>query len=227
MKTDRDNNGENFESTDEIDEENKGEIEEIETEVGAEIQVIRPHVPIPNYSSYDDKMRLESVDTVSYEDNLRIETVKELEETNIQIQIIRPHVPIDGDKNERNDDIDVENNGENYETDEIDEENKVEEIEIELGAKSQVIRPHVPIPNYSFYDNKTGRESREIADKSTQDNKSIASDNDATKEFMNEFSTGEQYVIKMLEIEGKNPERDSVSTVTERQGDLAECSSAR
>merc|ERR1712115_590888 len=110
------------------------------------------------------------------------ENEKELEETNIQIQKIRPHVPIDGDKNERNDDIDVENNGENYETDEIDEENKVEEIEIELGAKSQVIRPHVPIPNYSFYDNKTGLESDE--------------------EFMNEISTGEQYVIKMLEIEG-------------------------
>ena len=30
LKTDRDNNGENFESTDEIDEENKGEIEEME-----------------------------------------------------------------------------------------------------------------------------------------------------------------------------------------------------
>merc|ERR1711955_195518 len=84
--------------TDDIDEENKGEVEEIENEVGAKMQIIRPHVPIPNYSSYDDKMRLESVDkstyddksniesavTVSHEDNLRIETVKELEEINIK-----------------------------------------------------------------------------------------------------------------------------------------------
>ena len=98
LKIDGDNNGENFESTDEKDEENRVEIEEIENEVGVKIQVNRPHVPIPNYSSYDDKMRLESADkstyddksniesavTVSHEDNLRIETVKELEETNIK-----------------------------------------------------------------------------------------------------------------------------------------------
>ena len=75
--------------TDEIDEENK--VEEIEIELGAKTQVIRPHVPIPNYTSYDDKMRLESADkstyvdksnielavTVSYEDSLRVETAKE------------------------------------------------------------------------------------------------------------------------------------------------------
>ena len=47
-----------------------------------------------------------------------------------------------------------EENGENYETDEIDEENNVEEIEIELGAKTQIIRPHVPIPNYSSQEDK-------------------------------------------------------------------------
>ncbi len=57
-----DNNGENFESTHEEDNENKVEIEEIENEVGVIVQVNRPHVPIPNYSSYDDKMRLESAD---------------------------------------------------------------------------------------------------------------------------------------------------------------------
>ena len=59
-------------------------------------------MPIPNYSSYDNKTGLESVETadkstydnneedfesavtVSHEDNLRIKTVKELEETNIK-----------------------------------------------------------------------------------------------------------------------------------------------
>ena len=96
MPIDGDNN---FKDTNEIDEENKVEIEDIENEVGAEIQIIRPHVPIPNYSSYDNKTGLESVETadkstydnnfesavtVSHEDNLRIKTVKELEETNIK-----------------------------------------------------------------------------------------------------------------------------------------------
>merc|ERR1712115_515467 len=100
------------------------------------------------------------------------ENKKELKETNIQIQKIRPHVPIDGDKNERNDDIDVENNGKNYETDKIDEENNVEEIEIELEAKTQVIRPHVPIPNYSSQEDKTGLESVKTTTNSTQNNNS-------------------------------------------------------
>merc|ERR1712115_168390 len=49
LKTDRDNN----ESTDEIDEKNKGEIEEIEIEVGAEIQIIRPHAPIDGDNNGD------------------------------------------------------------------------------------------------------------------------------------------------------------------------------
>merc|ERR1711867_19810 len=89
--------GENFEITDEEDDENKVEIEEIENEVGVIVQVNRPHVPIPDYSSYDDKTRLEAADnstyddklsiesavTVSHNDNLRIETVEELEEINI------------------------------------------------------------------------------------------------------------------------------------------------
>ena len=35
-------------------------------------------------STYDDKSNIESAVTVSHEDNLRIETVKELEEINIK-----------------------------------------------------------------------------------------------------------------------------------------------
>merc|ERR1712115_405608 len=42
----KDNEEENFETNDDIDEKNKGEIEEIENEVGAKIQIIRPHAPI-------------------------------------------------------------------------------------------------------------------------------------------------------------------------------------
>ena len=82
----------------EISNENKVEIEEIENEVGVIIQVNRPHVSIPDYSSYDNKTRLESADnstyddkssiesavTVPHNDNLRIETVEELEEINIK-----------------------------------------------------------------------------------------------------------------------------------------------
>ena len=55
-------------------------------------------MPIPNYSSYDDTMRLESADkstyvdktglesadNSTYVDNLRVETAKELEEINIK-----------------------------------------------------------------------------------------------------------------------------------------------
>merc|ERR1712115_420254 len=73
----KDNEEENFETTDEIDEEHKGEIEEIENEVGAKIQIIRPHAPIDGDNN-------EGKVTVSHEDNLRIEIVKELEEKNIK-----------------------------------------------------------------------------------------------------------------------------------------------
>merc|ERR1711989_303511 len=74
--------------------------------------------------------------------------------------------------------------------------------------------------DHSSYDDKTGLESVETADKSTYDNNEsveTASDNDEsrsktiraeTNEFMNEFPTRGKYVIKILEIECENPERD-------------------
>ena len=74
LKIDRDNNGENFESTDEIDEEN------IEIEVGAEIQIIRPHAPIDG----DKNERNDDIDEENKGEIEEIETVKELEETNIK-----------------------------------------------------------------------------------------------------------------------------------------------
>merc|ERR1712240_663382 len=68
---------------------------------GAKTQEIRPHVPIPNYNSYDNKMRLESTDknthgentkidsavTISYNDNSKITTIKELEAKQIIIEL--------------------------------------------------------------------------------------------------------------------------------------------
>ena len=84
MKTDRDNNGENFESTDEIDEENKGEIEEIETEVGAEIQIIRPHAPIDGDKNGENFESTDDIDEENKGQIEEIETAKELEETNIK-----------------------------------------------------------------------------------------------------------------------------------------------
>merc|ERR1711867_87528 len=93
--------GENFEYADEIDKEDKGEIEEMENKLGAKTKEIRPHLPIPNYNSYDNKMRLESTDknthgenmkidsavTISYNDNSKITTIKELEAKQIIIEV--------------------------------------------------------------------------------------------------------------------------------------------
>ena len=73
----------------------------MENELGAKIQEIRPHAPIPNYNSYDNKMRLESTDknthgdntkidsavTISYNDNSKITTVKELEAKHNTIEV--------------------------------------------------------------------------------------------------------------------------------------------
>merc|ERR1712115_518303 len=81
--------------------------------------------------------------------------------------------------------------------------------------------PNQPDPSadHSSYDDKTGLESVETADKSTCDNNEsveTASDNDEsrsktiraeTNEFINEFSIREKYVIKILEIECQNPEK--------------------
>merc|ERR1712115_12398 len=82
--------------------------------------------------------------------------------------------------------------------------------------------PNQPDPSadHSSYDDKTGLESVETADKSTCDNNEsveTASDNDEsrsktiraeTNEFINEFSIREKYVIKILEIKCENPERN-------------------
>ena len=88
---DGDNNEENVEITDEEDDENKVEIEEIENEVGVIVQDLSNQLDrSADYSSYDDKMRLDSADnstyddkssiesavTVSHNDNLRIETAE-------------------------------------------------------------------------------------------------------------------------------------------------------
>merc|ERR1712240_86384 len=89
LKTDGDNNGENFESTDEIDEENKGEIEEIENEVGAEIQIIRPHAPIDGDKNGEN---FECTDEIDEENKGEIEEMEN--ELGAKIKEIRPHVPI-------------------------------------------------------------------------------------------------------------------------------------
>merc|ERR1711942_584228 len=72
----------------------------------------------------------------------------------------------------------------------------------------------------SSQEDKTGLESVETADTSTHENNELvetASDNDEsrsrtirveTKEFMNEFTTGEKYTIKTLKFVGENPEKD-------------------
>merc|ERR1711867_238924 len=153
-----------------------------------------PHVPIPNYSSQEDKTGRESVKTanrstqdngsesaVSHEDNLGIKAVKELEE--------KIHKS----------------------------EGKIKRVSKYLKNRKDLPNQPDPTADQSSHEDKTGRESVKTTNKSTQDNgfESEETDDDATKESMNEFSTGEQYVIKMLEIEGENPERDN--EITKRQ----------
>ncbi len=66
----KDDEGEDFESTDEKGDENKIEIEEIEDEVVEIVQDL-PNKPDPSadHSSYDDKTGLESVNISTYIDN--------------------------------------------------------------------------------------------------------------------------------------------------------------
>ena len=79
---------------------------------------------------------------------------------------------------------------------------------------------------------KTGRESGITADTSTHENNEsveTASDNDEsrsrtmrveTKEFMNEFTTGEKYAIKTLKFVGENPERVRKQLESRTQSDI-------
>ena len=73
----KDDEGEDFESNDEKDDENKIEIEEIEDEVVEMVQDL-PNQPDPSadHSSYDDKTGLESVNNSTYVDKSSIESVE-------------------------------------------------------------------------------------------------------------------------------------------------------
>ena len=65
------------------DDEDKLEIEEIEDVVGVMVHdVSNQPERSADYSSYDDKMRLESADNSSYDDKSRIKSTEELEEIN-------------------------------------------------------------------------------------------------------------------------------------------------
>ena len=124
------------------------------------------------------------------------ETVKELEETNIQIQRIRPHVPIDGDNNERNDDI------------EINELEVEQNLENNIGIKAIEDLPNQPDPSAdqsTYDDNKKIETVQLVSDNEESTSKPIRAE---TNEFINEISTKEKYGIKILEIEYENPERD-------------------
>merc|ERR1712115_569487 len=209
----KDNEEQNSESTDEIDEENKVEIEEIENEVGANIQVIRPHVPIPNYSSYDNKMRPEPADkstydnnqenfesavTVSHEDNLNIkekQKIKELEaeqntiEDGKVVQEKKDKESINSKilpkKNEFSDIISTINNS------------SINTIETE-GENPERDKKLIGEPD----------KRHKITKESLQKNRKV----EQNPEFINKTSNREKYVTEMLKIEGENPERDKETT---------------
>ena len=102
-------------------------------------------------------------------------------------------------------------------------ENKIE-IEAIEDESVEIIQdlPNQPDPSadHSSYDDKTGLESvnnSTYVDKSSIESVETVSDDDEsrlktiraeTNEFMNEISTREKYVTKILEIECENPERD-------------------
>merc|ERR1712115_137007 len=132
-----------------------------------------------------------------------IETVKELEETNIQIHIIRPHMPIDGNKNKRNDDIDKENKGE------MDKELKNNKIVTGEKEFSNTILNSIT----DIIENKGENSKRNKKIIGEQDlPKTIRIETNEMNEFINEISKREKYVTEMIEIGGENPERDKETT---------------
>ena len=105
-------------------------------------------------------------------------------------------MPIDGDKNERNDDI------------EINELEVEQNLENNRGIKAIEDLPNQPDPSadQSTYDDNLKIETvKLVSDNEESTSKPIRAE---TNEFINEFSIREKYVIKILEIECENPERD-------------------
>ena len=102
-------------------------------------------------------------------------------------------MPIDGDNNERNDDI------------EINELEVEQNLENNIGIKAIEDLPNQPDPSadQSTYDDLTIETEKLVSENEESTSKPIRAD-----KFINEISTKEKYRIKILEIEYENPERD-------------------
>merc|ERR1711867_163255 len=178
--------------TDEIDEENKEEIEE--NEAGAKIQIIRPHAPI------DGDKNGENYET----DEIDEENKEEIEENEVgaKVQIIRPHVPIPN-YSSYDDKMRLKSANKSTYVDNFKVETAKELEEINIKEKQKI--KELEAEQNTIGDGKLVQEKK---DKESINSKIVAEKN----EFIDAISITENSLIDKIETEDENPERDKKTT---------------